>query len=1467
MHAHGYGNGTLGQIRAIFAMGILILAPLASPAAEPWLLASETVKGVNAVQLRWKVQPSITSYEIRKRLSGTTTWSDPIATVHGRVGEYLDQDVQPGEAYEYNAKLVGGTATPRLTLAACAMDLPLIESHGKIILLVDHTVATPLADKLTRLRDDLTGDGWGVIQRIVPREGDLIQGEPVRASDIKEQFVIPAYNADPAAVKAVLIIGHVPVPYSGDIVPDGHNGINPGECHWGAWPADVYYGDVDGAWTDDTNYPLRSEYEWNHNVRDDGKLDQSAIPSDIELVVGRVDLFDMPAFTPPEIELLAQYLDKNHDFRHGITQVPRRALLDYYTKFTEYDSFCMFGTENTVHARWFPELANNFYLFARGGETGDSTYSDQIGSTGDFAANGSRAVFNMLIGSYFGDITFRDCFLKAPLCTPKAGLTSVWAGGSLNLGTYAAEYWRAHYLAFGDTIGNVTKRMQNRRRDTHLLLLGDPTLRMDIIRPPQAVHVNRSAPDGDVTINWLASPDTGLAGYAVYRSDYAHGPFARLNPELVSGTCFVDPQPQNRPLFYMVKAIKRQVSPCGAYINSSQGATGSIEDLAPPPAQLSSISNQTIDEDGSTGDLGFTISGAADPDALTLVAASSDPRVVPHENITLAGTGASRTVSVTPVPGQSGQTTISVTAHDATGAASTEFIVYVRGVTIDSVGDDHRVLVGNSMLLTSEAHGYPAPTYQWRKDGTDIPGATEPHLLLGDAVEADSGDYTVVVANAYDTEESTPINVSVQTCIPYTMYVSHSGSSQYPYDSWSTAADSITKALAAGHPDETDEIIVAQGTYTENTVVPGTFILRSTDPTDPSVVAATVLNGSAGAAPVITLTGGQNNQSVISGFTIQNGANHAPTSTGHFQGGGIAGNGANASVTHCVVENNNADYGGGIGAVHGGISDCIIRNNNADHVNDEGCGAGLYGCNGTVERCLIEGNVSDYLGGGISAGNGMIRNNIISGNTARAGGAGIQGCDAAIHNNTIAGNTDLVSTDFNGSGLLWCWGEIRNCIIWGNESPGGAAQINAAPLIGYCIIEDREPAGNCINDNPMFESATDYHLRSGSPAIDAGALVSWAPTGTDYDGRPRRAPGGGVDIGAYEFTDGDSDGMADWWEQLHGVTDPNADDDGDGMSNLGEFIAGTDPGLAADVLAFTAITHDADAETTVVSWPSRLNRTYALLHSSGVIVDDTWIPVAGSITEGNGDTMSISVSTTGFDKDAYRLLVDFSVNAVNIVGFQDVVVPANDYAMVSCPFYALDGDNSLETIMAGQLTGGSNPAFGDTIMFFDAAQQVYVPCWKIPEEFVEVVGCEWLEGSQPTDEELWPSRGFWINSKHDFDQTVTFVGEVPLEDTAQETIYEGYNMIAYPFFGSSEVRDTDLGSNALPGNTPALADNVIKWLVDQQVYDAYWLTPIGWFRGGQPAFDVSIEGGEGMWFLRRPGNPAFTWTEPRPYSK
>jgi subtilisin family serine protease len=87
------------------------------------------------------------------------------------------------------------------------------------------------------------------------------------------------------------------------------------------------------------------------------------------------------------------------------------------------------------------------------------------------------------------------------------------------------------------------------------------------------------------------------------------------------------------------------------------------------------------------------------------------------------------------------------------------------------------------------------------------------------------------------------------------------------------------------------------------------------------------------------------------------------------------------------------------------------------------------------------------------------------------------------------------------------------------------------------------------------------------------------------------------------IVDTDGNGLPDWWEleyfgHLTG-TDPNADPDHDGMSNLAEWIAGTNPTNAASSLRLTLVSAT-NASGTVVSWSSVAGKNYWLERSTNL---------------------------------------------------------------------------------------------------------------------------------------------------------------------------------------------------------------------------------------------------------------------------
>lgn len=89
---------------------------------------------------------------------------------------------------------------------------------------------------------------------------------------------------------------------------------------------------------------------------------------------------------------------------------------------------------------------------------------------------------------------------------------------------------------------------------------------------------------------------------------------------------------------------------------------------------ISAIGDQTVLTNTSTPALVFTVSDLETPAAsLTLSNASSNPALVPTNNIVFGGSGSNRTVTVTPVPGQSGASAISLFVSDGTNTASTAF--------------------------------------------------------------------------------------------------------------------------------------------------------------------------------------------------------------------------------------------------------------------------------------------------------------------------------------------------------------------------------------------------------------------------------------------------------------------------------------------------------------------------------------------------------------------------------------------------------------------------------------------------------------------------------------------------------------------------------------------------------------------------------------------------------------------------
>ncbi len=578
-------NACLGRL---FGVVFLFLLPVSRAWAyldeqRPFVVevTAQADTSTPAVVLSWPMNADNISYTLYCRTPGETNWS--AGTNIGVVGGYTDRTVAAGSAREYRINFPGREHG----YIFAGIDVPMTETRGKVILLVDSTMAGPLSNELTRLKLDLVGDGWTVLRHDVSRT--------MAVPDVKA-IVKADYDADPGNVKSLFIFGHVPVPYSGELNPDGHGSR--------ALPTDLYYAELYGTtWTDSTvNNATWPTLYWpnmeNWNIPGDGNFDQNSITSPPELEVGRVDLYYMPIFNPlTETDLLRRYLDKDHAFRQAQMDIPSRGLVDAPQagfSLTERDGWRNFapcvGSTNVVSADWW-SMASNSYLWAYSCGFGDYQSDPRV----NFATQQLNTVFTMRFGSYSVDWNDPDNVLRSILASAPSGLTCSWSGGPYN-----GSGWYYHPMALGYTAGysaRYTLRLHDEifgNRPTYMCLMGDPTLRMHPVAP--ASNLTSATYSDGVALSWNAAAGA-VRGYAVYRAETMEVPFVRL-AEPVAGLAFFDSDPGPTACVYMVRAVVREQSPSGTYFNQSQGifvtATGSGIAPAAPTGLVAS--------DGDYGD-------------------------------------------------------------------------------------------------------------------------------------------------------------------------------------------------------------------------------------------------------------------------------------------------------------------------------------------------------------------------------------------------------------------------------------------------------------------------------------------------------------------------------------------------------------------------------------------------------------------------------------------------------------------------------------------------------------------------------------------------------------------------------------------------------------------------------------------------------------------------------------------------
>lgn len=101
------------------------------------------------------------------------------------------------------------------------------------------------------------------------------------------------------------------------------------------------------------------------------------------------------------------------------------------------------------------------------------------------------------------------------------------------------------------------------------------------------------------------------------------------------------------------------------------------------PSFASTVADQSIAKNGTSGPLNFTLADVQSPSFLVVSASSSNQTLFPTSAITLGGSGLSRTLTLTPAVGLAGTATITLTVTDRGGLSATDTIA----VTVTNTGD------------------------------------------------------------------------------------------------------------------------------------------------------------------------------------------------------------------------------------------------------------------------------------------------------------------------------------------------------------------------------------------------------------------------------------------------------------------------------------------------------------------------------------------------------------------------------------------------------------------------------------------------------------------------------------------------------------------------------------------------------------------------------------------------------------
>ena len=486
------------------------------------------------------------------------------------------------------------------------------------------------------------------------------------------------------------------------------------------------------------------------------------------------------------------------------------------------------------------------------------------------------------------------------------------------------------------------------------------------------------------------------------------------------------------------------------------------------------------------------------------------------------------------------------------------------------------IRVGNNanFSVAVSVQSSPPLFYQWRFNSTNIAGATGTSYTVSGAQLTNSGNYTVVVSNSVSTVTSAVATLTVLSpppvVPPVVLY-------QENFDSYSSESVLTSPAATNGFTVFFSAPSGIPGLYDFNARFGfnyGTVVSPTTIPSAP--------HSTNGTTKGLRLTVNKDSSNVIAAVNLY------PVSqnfTGNF-------------ALKFDLWINYPNTGTATEHTLFGINHSGVITNRAGQATSDGLFFAVDGDGGSSAGTTIR-DFSVFRGGGVGANPIlMTTNNTLFGPEPLVG---------QLFDNTDAGFGALFppqnlsfTTPSGSAGLRWLSVEVRqitNVVSW------------------------------LLNDTIIAQYTNIYPYTNGNILIgynDAFASTGGADNFALFD-----------NIRVETIPDMDGDGLADAWEQQYfGTTAvlPDDDADGDGVSNLQEFLAGTNPTNSASAFRLLAATRTNNDIR--IDWTTVGGHKYALqsITNGGGLVSSNFADISpviavGGTSEGATNYLHVGAAT------------------------------------------------------------------------------------------------------------------------------------------------------------------------------------------------------------------------------------------------